>query len=103
MRVLARCHGAFEDVPDSAVLTVHVLVLRGVMTVRQTAHAGALGSVTIYATGQKSQRSGEHRDDHENGLSTAHRGRAIIAQQSCGAQGSIFAMVEEARSNRLSS
>jgi len=73
MRVLARCHRAFEDVADPAVLTLHVLVLRSVMTVRQTAHARAFGSVTIYATGQQSKRSSEHRDDHENSLDTAHR------------------------------
>lgn len=81
MRVVAGIHSAFEDVPEIAVLALHIFVLRGMVGMGQAAHGSAFGSINVHAAGQQSQWRCEQRYDHENGLNPAHV-TVIIAQQS---------------------
>ena len=52
--MVAGCHGAFEDLGHPTMLAIHILVLRGAMSMSQAAHSSAFGVAAVHATGQQS-------------------------------------------------
>ena len=72
--VMARRHGAFNEVSGFAVVAQHLFVKHasGVRPMGRTTHSGATRHTSFRAAGQQSQWRGEQSDDDENGLSAAH-------------------------------